>query len=443
MDHWHVIIIGAGPAGLMAACRAAERGRTVLLLEKNSKPGSKILISGGGHCNLTHATDARGIVAAFGTAGRFLHSALAALDPAGLVELMAAEGVPCRTEPDGKILPTSDRASDVLAALMRRLRRSGATLAVGEALVEIERRDSGFRLVTSTREISADKIVLATGGKSYPGCGTTGDGYRWAAALGHAIVRPRPALVPILTDESWVKELQGITLPDVQLRVVPIEGESNPPGAMGGLPALACAPGGSGRQAAAGTPAKRSRSTVTCRGSLLFAHFGLSGPVALDISREISDAPRSRRPTLVCNLLPEVSQMQLDGILTAASSQTGRRRVASLLEPWLPRRVAEALTAQAEIAPDRRAAELARPERSRLIEKIKQLRIRATGTLGFEKAEVTAGGVSLAEVDSRTMESKLMPGLFLAGELLDLDGPIGGYNLQAAFSTGYLAGESV
>jgi len=176
---------------------------------------------------------------------------------------------------------------------------------------------------------------------------------------------------------------------------------------------------------------------------LLFAHFGLSGPVALDISREISAAPRSRRPTLVGDLLPELSQTQLGELLRGASVEAGRRRVASLLEPWLPRRVAEALVARTEIDPNRRAAELARSERSRLIERIKQLRIHTNGTLGFEKAEVTAGGVALDEVDSHTMQSRLAPGLFLAGELLDLDGPIGGYNLQAAFSTGWQAGSHI
>jgi hypothetical protein len=421
MQHWDVVVVGGGPAGLMAACRAAERGRATLLLEKNPRPGAKILISGGGRCNLTHSTDAQGIVAAFGPPGRFLHSALAALGPRELVDLIEAEGVPTQVEPDGKVFPASGRAGDVLAALRRRLRRSGATLAAEEPLVDLQRHAPGFRLITAGRTMAATKVVLATGGRSYPACGTTGDGYRWAAALGHTIVTPRPALVPIVTDAPWVKGLQGITVPDVLLSVARGEGGSSPSGAG----------------------AKREKPLAERRGALLFAHFGLSGPAVLDISRAVSAFGRGRRPPLWCDFLPDVGEEQLGTMLATASAQTGRRLVGSLLERWLPCRLAEILVAQAKLAPDRRAAELSRQERLRLVRAVKQLGIRTTGTLGFEKAEVTAGGVSLDEVDSRTMESKLVPGLFMAGELLDLDGPVGGYNLQAAFSTGWLAGESV
>lgn len=412
MDQWEVVVVGGGPAGLMAAERAAARGRTTLLLEKNRRPGAKILISGGGHCNLTHATDARGIVAAFGPEGRFLHSALAALGPQELVGLVEAEGVATRVDADGKIFPLSDKAGDVLEAMLRRLRRSGAVVAREEPLLEVRRDKSGvFSLHTARRTIAAEKVVLAVGGCSYPGCGTTGDGYRWAADLGHTIVTPRPALVPILTDAAWAAELQGITIPDVALRIV-----------AGG--------------------AKRNKPLDRWRGALLFTHFGLSGPVILDASRAVSACPRGKRPQLQCDFLPDIKEEQLEETLAAASAGSGRRAVA-LLERWLPRRLADVLVEQAQLSPDRRAAELSRQERLRLVQAVKRLRIGTTGTLGFEKAEVTAGGVSLAEIDSRSMESKLVPGLFAAGELLDIDGPIGGYNLQAAFSSGYLAGESV
>jgi hypothetical protein len=277
----------------------------------------------------------------------------------------------------------------------------------------------GFRLITSRRTLTAAKVVLTTGGQSYPACGTTGDGYRWAAALGHTIVPPRPALVPIVTDEDWVKQLQGITVADVAVRVVPAEDDS--------------APGGTG--------ATSREPLAQGRGSLLFAHFGLTGPVALDVSRAVSACPRGSRPLLACDFLPDVTPSELDSHLASASARGGRRQVASLLDPWLPRRLAEALVVRAQVDPGGRAAELSRAGRLRLVDAVKRLRIRATGTLGFEKAEVTAGGVSLEEVDSRTMQSRRVGGLFLAGELLDLDGPIGGYNLQAAFSTGYLAVE--
>lgn len=423
MENWDVIVVGAGPAGLMAACRAAERGLRTLLLEKNAKPGAKILISGGGHCNLTQATDARGIVEAFGENGRFLHSALAALGTQDLVDLVEAEGVPTTVEPGRftrKVFPASGRAGDVLAALVRRLRRSGAVLAAEEPLLNVERHEDGFRLTTSRRALACRKVVLTTGGQSYPGCGTTGDGYRWAAALGHTIEQPRPALVPVVTDAAWVKGLQGIALPDVLVRVAAVE-STLPPG--GPLP-------------------KRPPKPPQARGAMLFAHFGLSGPVVMDVSRAISGHPRGRRPPLVCDLMPDLREEQLDAMLAAGAIDAGRRRVASRLEPWLPHRLAESLVELAGLSPAGKAAELPRAGRRRLVQTLKRLEIPTTGTLGFEKAEVTAGGVALDEVDSRTLQSKLVPGLYLAGELLDLDGPIGGYNLQAAFSTGYLAGEN-
>jgi predicted Rossmann fold flavoprotein len=412
MEEWDVIIVGAGPAGLLAACRAAERGRRTLILDKNPRPGVKILLAGGTRCNLTHATDARGIAEAFGPNGRFLHSALARLSPEQVVELFEAEGVATKVEPGGKVFPASDRAADVLAVLLRRLRQSGATLATQEPIVELHHaEDDGFRLVTSQRTLKALAIVLATGGQSYPGCGTTGDGYRWVAALGHTIVPPRPALVPITTHAPWVRALQGVTLPDVHVRV--LDGSLNRPACL----------------------AER-------RGSVLLAHFGLSGPAILDVSRAVSGHPEPSTLVLRCDFLPDTKESDLEASLDHACQAAGKKHLGGLLAQWLPHRLAEAIAEQTGLGPDDRAAELSRPQRQKLVHAMKRLDIPVAGTMGFRKAEVTAGGVSLAEVDSRTMQSKRVPGLFFAGELLDLDGPIGGYNFQAAFSTGWLAGES-
>jgi predicted Rossmann fold flavoprotein len=419
-----VIVIGAGAAGLLAATRSAERARRTLLLEKNRKPGVKILMSGGTRCNITHNCEAAGIIAAFGSAGPFLHSPLAALGPADLIAMLETEGLATKVEAGGKIFPLSDRAADVLEALLRRLQRSGAELTLAEPVMNVERDASVFRVTTNRRAIECQKLVVTTGGRSYPGCGTTGDGYGWLAALGHTIRRPRPALVPMTSADPWIRELSGVTIPDVQVRVVDPSQQNSDQAKRrpGRLPA--------------GVLIER-------RGSLLFTHLGLSGPVALDVSRAVTAAANPRTLQLSADFLPSVRSTDLDENLRRVAAQDGKRLVLSAIANELPKRLVESLFRLADVPVERRAAEFSALERRRLTEQIKQCRIGVTGTRGFEKAEVTAGGVELGEVDSRTMQSKIILGLYLAGEILDLDGFIGGYNFQAAFSTGWLAGESV
>jgi len=402
---WDVAVIGAGAAGLMAALRAADLGRRVLLLEKNRRPGVKILMSGGTRCNITHATDNRGIVEAYGPPGRFLHSALAAFSVQDTIDFFEGEGVLTKVEETGKVFPVSNKAADVLDALLRRLHRSGATLALGEPVLDLERRESGFSLSTPARTLSARRIILTTGGQSYPGSGTTGDGYTFAGKFGHTIVPPRPALVPITVGVPWVAQLRGLTIPDTALRV--LEG---------------------------------TRPLASRRGSLLFAHFGLSGPVSPDVSRGVSRHARPEALTLEIDFLPAVKEPELDEFLRAESLASGKKQLAVVLSDHLPRRLCDALLAASGMPIDRRAAALSKPDRAKLVQSVKRLRLPIKGTLGFGKAEVTAGGVALDEVDSRSLRSKKVPELFLAGEVLDLDGPIGGYNFQAAWSTGWLAG---
>jgi predicted Rossmann fold flavoprotein len=417
---WDVVVAGAGAAGLVAALRAAERGRRTLLLEKNRQPGVKILMSGGTRCNITQATDNRGIVAAYGPPGKFLHSALAAFSVEQTVAFFEAEGVATKVEETGKIFPVSNKAGDVLGALLNRLRRSGALLALEEPVLDVECRADGFLWTTPRRTILANRAILTTGGQSYPGSGTTGDGYRIAAKFGHAIVPPRPALVPLTTSVPWVGELRGITLPDVGVRVIE---SPSPPTPF---------PGGEGGDILA-----------TRRGSLLFAHFGLSGPVVLDVSRVVSGHPRPSTLILEVDLLPDETEQRLNEWLRQEALASGKKQLAMIHAPKAPRRIAETIVRLAGMNIDRKAAGLTKDERGRLVRLLKHVPIQLTGTLGFKKAEVTAGGVALDEVDSRTMQSKLAPNLYLAGEILDLDGPIGGYNFQAAWSTGWLAGESV
>jgi len=398
-------VIGAGAAGLLAASQAAERGRRTLLLEKNRKPGVKILMSGGTRCNITHATDNRGIVEAFGSAGRFLHSALAAFGVEETIALFESSGVATKVEETGKVFPVSNKAADVLDALLRRLRDSGATLALQQPVLDMVRSADGLTITTPTQALKARRVILTTGGQSYPGSGTTGDGYHFAARFGHTIVPPRPALVPITVSAPWTAELRGITLPDVAVRVL-----------------------------------EDQKWLASRRSSLLFAHFGLTGPAALDVSRAISKHARLETLELELDLLPELSEAAVDETLRQESASSGKKQLAVVLAERLPRRLCDSLLTLAGQATDRRAAALRRDDRARVVQVLKRLRLPVRGTLGFGKAEVTTGGVALDEVDSRTMRSKRVPELFIAGEVLDLDGPIGGYNFQAAFSTGWLAG---
>jgi predicted Rossmann fold flavoprotein len=408
-DVFDAVVIGAGAAGLLAATRAAERGRRTLLLEKNRKPGVKILMSGGTRCNITHAADARGIVAAFGQQGPFLHSALAALGPEELVAMLNAEGVATKVEPGGKIFPISDRALDVLRALERMLGRSGVELQLDEPVLGVERDRDAFDVRSARRTLHAAKVVITVGGQSYAGCGTTGDGYAWAKSLGHTIVPPRPALVPLTSTERWVHELRGVTVPDVRVRMD-----------EGG-----------------------AKAVVERRGSFLFTHFGLSGPVVMDLSRVVTERPHATHWNALCDFVPDLKESDIGARLAAEAAAAGKKQVVTVIAEWVPRRLAEALLARAGVPDDRRTAELSRGERANLVQALKATAIPISGSLGFKKAEVTAGGVALGEVDSRTMESKITSNLYLAGEILDLDGPIGGYNFQAAFSTGWLAGQSV
>lgn len=433
---YDVAVIGAGAAGMLAAARAAERGLRVVLLEKNRKAGVKILMSGGTRCNITQATDRRGIVVAFGPQGSFLHSALAALGPDELIALFHAEGVATKVEATGKVFPVSDRAIDVRDALVRMLQCAGAELRLGEAVLDIKNEPNAlasgnsltssehispeasaygsqrckYLIVTERGEIITEKVVLTSGGQSYPGCGTTGDGYAWAKQLGHTIVPPRPALVPLRSPAPWVHELSGVTIIDVRVQIVGNES---------------------------------TKPLAERRGSFLFTHFGLSGPAPMDVSRAITANPEAPGWQAVCDFLPTSSREQLLEKIVHESTANGKRAISAVVGEWLPRRLADALLTEADIALDHRVAELGKQQRNKLIDAVKRQAIPLNGSLGFKKAEVTAGGVDLAEIDSRTMQSKLVPGLYLAGEILDLDGPIGGYNFQAAFSTGWLAGESV
>jgi predicted Rossmann fold flavoprotein len=428
---YDVAVLGAGAAGLVAAFRAAEVGARVLLLEKNRRPGVKILMSGGTRCNITNArglrsldmitgpidpgydrSQSRGIRAiqqAFGDHGAFLAPALRRLDVDASVRLFEEAGVATKVEANGKIFPRSDKAVDVLNALVARVERSGVRLRLGSPVRGVERREKGrgFLIRTDGEAVTAGCVIIAVGGASFPGCGTTGDGYAFARAFGHTIVDTRPALVPLRVGASWVAGLSGLSLQDVVASVWTKEG----------------------------VMLEERREAV------LFTHSGLSGPAILDVSRAAAVNGPGGLLELRIDLVPAVSRDELDGRLQS-ECRKGRRAVVTLLPDSLPRRLCECLLAVAAIPHERTGPDLSRDERRRLLAAVKSLSLSIVGTLGFEKAEVTSGGVALAEVDPKTLESRLAPGLYFAGEVLDLDGLIGGYNFQGAWSTGWLAGET-
>lgn len=418
MTSLDVVVIGAGAAGLLAASRCAEQGCHTVLLEKNPRAGVKILMSGGTRCNLTQATDARGIVRAFGEQGRFLRSALAAFGPDDLVSLVEQEGVPTKTESTGKVFPQSDKAADILKVFLNRLERAGARLELSCCVSGLTQAPAGWQIQTERGPVTAHQVVVATGGRSYPGCGTTGDGWHWLKELGHTIIPVRPALVPVSSDAAWVQGLAGVTIADVQVSVVDRTSPEGPPVVVDSRPPVD-------------------------RGSLLFTHRGVSGPVVLNVSRGVTAQAAPGSVALRCDFLPTTAAEDVERQIQERCTRLGRKSIATLFDDLLPRRLVEALLGLAGVAVDLRAADLSRAARRTIVTAIKQCLIPVTGTLGYAKAEVSAGGVALDEVDSRTCESRIAPGLYLVGEILDLDGPIGGYNFQAAFSTAWLAAEQI
>ena len=409
---WDVIVIGGGAAGLWAAGTAALRGRRTLALEKNRKAGAKILISGGTRCNITHACGARAIVAAFGEQGKFLHSALARLSPQDVVATIESFGVATKVESSGKVFPRSNRAIDVRDALVRRLTQAGGHLHLGTPVqtIDVATDAAAWLVQLPDQTLTAASVIVACGGKSYPGCGTTGDGYQWLESFGHHIVPTRPALTPLCSSALWLRELQGITLADAGIRV----GTSEPPG----------------EKKSTRRDARRSD-----RNGLLFTHFGLSGPAPMNVSRYV-DATIDH---VQLDLLPAQPADHLQRLLIPNGTR-GKLRLAGVLRELLPRRLVEIVLTQQGLEESRPLAELGRSSRASLVSALKTLSVPISGTQGFAKAEVTAGGVDLREVNPRTMESLCAPGLYCVGEILDLDGPIGGYNFQAAFSTGHAAG---
>jgi len=397
-----IVVIGAGAAGFFAALHAAGAGRRVVLLEKNRQPGLKILISGGGRCNLTTTRSGADLEREYGTRrGRWLRHALRAFSPAHLRARIEAAGVPLHEEDLEKIFPVSGRARDVVDALSRMAAAAGVEFVGESPMTSLRRQEAGFVVETPRGPVDAERVVLATGGLSYPKTGTTGDGYAACRALGHAITPTLPALAPLAVDAPWVHNLAGIAMP-LPLTLLDASGR---------------------------VLNRRFRP-------VLFTHRGLSGPAAMDLAGDVEEQGGGCR--LRIDFAPEATAEAIAADLVAAGRQRGGRLVFNCLPHGIPERVRQHLVAT--VGASGAIASLQRTQRHALVRAVKQTEVPVERSLGFAHAEVTRGGVDLAEVDPRTMQSRLVPGLFICGELLDVDGPIGGFNFQAAFATGRLAG---
>lgn len=403
MTRYDLIVTGAGAAGLMAAGQAAQRGAKVLLLDKNARVGRKLLITGKGRCNLTNNCTRDRLMEAVRRNPRFLYSAFDAFSPQDVMRFFEEQGVALKTERGQRVFPASDRAADIVDALDSFCRRHGVTFKQGRAVeVTVENGAAAGVATASGERFSAPAVLLATGGKSYPLTGSTGDGYRIAASLGHIVVEPSASLVPIVAKEPWCGELMGLSLKNVTLSV------------------------------------KRSgRELYRDIGELMFTHFGLSGPLALTASSYLDGVMGDFR--LSIDLKPGLTCQQLDARVLRDFSQAKNRAVKNALDRLLLRRLIPVALQLAGVDASLPVNSVSRQDRANLVQTIKNLTVTPAALRPVEEAVVTRGGIATAQVDPKTMQSKIVRGLYFAGELLDVDALTGGFNLQIAFSTGYLA----
>ena len=396
---------------MLAAGRAAECGADVVLLEKGPKLGRKLRICGKGRGNVTNTADMKGFIDAFAPNGKFLYGAFSRFFRDDLLELLGRFGVATKVERGGRVFPQSDRASDIVGALERWMESVGVKVKTNfsvKSLAVVEGRIVGIEVYGG--RMNADAVVLATGGASYPKTGSTGDGYAMARAGGHTIVTPEPALSAMLTIEPWVRDLQGLSLKNVEASLLVEEPDGKP---------------------------KKITSEF---GEMLFTHFGVSGPIMLTLSRSARKYLNAGKVTISIDLKPALSKEQIHARLIREFGQA--KHFGNYMRSWLPRLMADVFVYLTGIDPDKPTNTITASERERLADLLKDLRVTIRGMASLEEAIVTAGGIPIGEIDPRTMMSKLVDGLFFAGELIDIDAETGGYNLQAAFSTGYVAGEA-
>ncbi|WP_442602959.1 NAD(P)/FAD-dependent oxidoreductase [Paenibacillus sp. KN14-4R] len=413
---YDVIVIGGGPSGLMACVAAAEHGAKVCLVDKGDKLGRKLGISGGGRCNVTNAKDLDELIKHIPGNGRFLYSALDTFSNQDIIYFFEEMGIALKEEDRGRMFPVSDKAKTVVDALVSKVRALGVHIRTNSP-VKAVRYDNGGMVkgieLHSREKIDARAVVIATGGKSVPHTGSTGDGYAWAEAAGHTITDLYPTEVPLTSSEPWVhsKELQGLALRDITLTVWSPKG----------------------------------KKTIQHEGDMLFTHFGISGPAVLRCSQFVVKLRKQfsvRDITLTVDLFPNHNKEELNQEATTMLSNEPKKSIKNVLKGLLPERLIPLLLQRVELADDLTYHNLPKTQWLALIDLLKAYPIIVNGTLSIEEAFVTGGGVNLKEIDPKTMGSKVMDGLYFCGEILDIHGYTGGYNITAAFTTGYTAGKS-
>lgn len=402
-----VIVVGGGAAGSLAAIFAARNGREVYLLEKNEKIGKKLYITGKGRCNLTNAGDMEELFAAVASNPKFLYSAFYSFTNWQAMGFFENLGVALKTERGNRVFPVSDHSSDIIRALQKELERLKVHVRFHTAVAEILTEDGRFRGVRLKNEdiLTGDACIVATGGLSYPSTGATGDGYRFARKVGHEVVETAPVLVPMNVREDYAKELQGLSLKNVSASIY--DGK---------------------------------KKLFEEFGEMLFTHFGVSGPLMIGASSVVGRALTKKELTLRIDLKPALSKEQLDQRILRDFGQNKNKKFKNVLDGLFPAKLRPIMIERSEIAPDKPINDISREERTRLVNLVKNFEMTLTGLRGYDEAVITKGGVCVKEVNPQTMESKRVKGLYFAGEVLDLDARTGGFNLQIAWSTGYLAG---
>lgn len=409
MDKNQAVVIGGGAAGMMAAAAAAGNGRPVILLEKNEKLGKKLYITGKGRCNVTNACGRDKFFENIVRNPKFLYSAFHKFDNKCLEKFLKDNGCDLKEERGERVFPVSDHASDVTAAFERFLKKNGVQVRLRSEVRSIETDDgkiTGVRLADGS-VVSTKTVIVATGGMSYPVTGSTGDGHRMAQALGHTVTDCTPALVSLETEGDWCKKLQGLSLKNVSLT-------------------MSCG----------------KKKLYQGFGEMLFTHFGVSGPLVLSASSFYGKKKGADAVLLTIDLKPALSEEQLDKRILRDFEENRNRQFKNALGGLYPAKLISVMIERSGIDPEKKVHEVTRQERRRLAELTKAFTLQVKGKRGFEEAVITQGGVSVKEVNPSTMESRLIRGLYFAGEVLDLDGLTGGFNLQIAWSTGYLAGIS-